>query len=112
MLRCGRPVTNVEFVSILGYLTDQNDGKIGHRPQFELHNNYPIVLFTQLPNGWATWPWHTARSKLSSCQNMKAVYVVTKGHPGGVLVQQPDRAQADSGDPRHADRRVSGLTLA
>ena len=37
--------------------------------------------------GWATWPWHTARSKLSACQKMKAVYVVTKGHPGGVLVQ-------------------------
>jgi hypothetical protein len=87
VLRCGRPVTNVEFVSILGYLTDQNDGKIGHRPQFELHNNYPVILFTQLPNGWATWPWHTARSKLSSCQKMKAVYVVTKGHPGGVLVK-------------------------
>jgi hypothetical protein len=87
VLRCGRPVTNVEFVSILGWLTGQNDGKIGHRPQFELHNNYPIVLFTQLPNGWATWPWHTAQSKLSSCQSMKAVYVVTKGHPGGVLVK-------------------------
>ncbi|MGI8715522.1 MAG: hypothetical protein ACR2NR_20555 [Solirubrobacteraceae bacterium] len=87
VLNCGRPVTNVEYVSILGWLTHQNDGKIGHRPQFELHQKYPIVLFTQLPNGWATWPWHTAKSKLAACQKIKAVYAVTPGHPDGVLVR-------------------------
>ncbi|MFZ0044089.1 MAG: hypothetical protein WAK93_22460, partial [Solirubrobacteraceae bacterium] len=85
VLRCGRPVTNVEYVSILGWLSHQNDGKIGHRPQFELHQHYPVVLFTQLPNGWATYPWHTQQSKLASCQKMKAVYTVTPGHPNGVL---------------------------
>jgi hypothetical protein len=85
VLRCGRPVANVEYVSILGWLTQQNDGKIGHRPQYELHRKYPIVFFTQLPNGWATYPWHTAASKLSSCQNMKALYVFTVRHPDGVF---------------------------
>jgi hypothetical protein len=78
-------VSNVEYVSILGWLTHQNDGKIGHRPQFELHNVYPIVLFTQLRNGWATYPWHTAPQNVAFCQRMKALDVFTKGHPGGAL---------------------------
>jgi hypothetical protein len=86
VLSCGRPVANVEYVSILGWLTHQNDGKVGHRPQFELHQSYPIVLFTQLPHGWATYPWHTATSKLAACQKMKAIYAVTSRHPGGVLL--------------------------
>lgn len=87
VLRCGKPVTNVEFVSILAWLVRENVGVLGHRPNFELHLKHPIVLFTQLPNGWATWPWHTLRSKLASCQSMKAVYVVTKGHPNGIVVR-------------------------
>lgn len=86
VLNCGRPVANVEYVSILGWLTHQNDGKVGHRPQFELAQNYPIVLFTQLPHGWATYPWHTATSKLAACQRMKAIYGVTPAHPGGILL--------------------------
>ncbi len=85
VLRCGRPVSNVEYVSILGWLTHQNDGKIGHRPQFELHNVYPIVLFTQLRNGWATYPWHTAPRNVAFCQKMKALDIFTKGHPNGAL---------------------------
>ena len=87
VLRCGKPVTNVEFVSILAWLVHRNVGVLGHRPNFELHLKHPIVLFTQLPNGWAVYPWHTYASKVASCQGMKAVYAVTKGHPGGVLVR-------------------------
>jgi hypothetical protein len=87
ILRCGKPVTNVEFVSILAWLVHRNVGVLGHRPNFELHLQHPIVLFTQLPNGWATYPWHTYTSKLASCQSMKAVYAITRGHPGGVLVR-------------------------
>jgi hypothetical protein len=87
VLRCGKPVTNVEFVSILAWLVHRNVGYLGHRPNFELHLKHPIVLFTQLPNGWATWPWHTFQSHLASCQNMKSVYVVTNGHPGGIMVR-------------------------
>jgi hypothetical protein len=85
VLACGRPVSNVEYVSILGWLTHQNDGKIGHRPNFELHQKYPIVLFTQLPNGWATYPWNTKASNLAACQRMKALYVFTGRHPQGIL---------------------------
>lgn len=87
ILRCGKPVTNVEFVSIVAWMVHRNTGVLGHRPQFELHLKHPIVLFTQLPNGWAAYPWHTRVSKLASCQRMKAVYAITKGHPGGVLVR-------------------------
>jgi hypothetical protein len=86
VLRCGKPVTNVEFVSILAWMVDRNTGVLGHRPNFELHRHHPIVLFTALSNGWATYPWHTYASRVASCQRMKAVYVVTKGHPGGILV--------------------------
>jgi hypothetical protein len=83
---CGEPVTNVEYVSILAYYTKLNDGDVGHRPQFELHLRHPIVLFTQLPNGWAALPWHTAAAKRASCSNLKAMWIYTAHHPGGVLV--------------------------
>jgi hypothetical protein len=85
VLACGRPVTNVAYVSILGWLANQNDGKVGHRPQFELHNVYPIVLFTELRNGWASYPWHTASANVTSCQRMKALWVFTGRHPNGIL---------------------------
>jgi hypothetical protein len=86
VLRCGKPVTNVEFVSILAWLMHRNVGVLGHRPNFELHLSHPVVLFTQLPNGWASYPWHTYVSKVASCRKMASVYVVTRGHPGGVMV--------------------------
>ena len=87
VLRCGRPVTDVEYVSVLAWLTDQNDGLVGYRPQVELHQRYPVVLFTALPNGWAAYAWHTRRSELARCrQAMDRVYAVTPGHPAGVTV--------------------------
>jgi hypothetical protein len=81
VLRCGKPVTNVEFVSILAWLVHRNVGVLGHRPNFELHLRHPIVLFTQLPTGWASYPWHTYVSKVASCQNMKLVSVISRGRP-------------------------------
>jgi hypothetical protein len=83
---CGEPVTNVEYVSILAYYTNLNDGQVGHRPQFERHLKHPTVFFTQLPNGWAALPWHTAPAKRASCANLKSLWIYTRPHPGGVLV--------------------------
>jgi hypothetical protein len=83
---CGQPVTNVEYVSILAFYTNLNDGNVGHRPQFELHLKHPIVLFTQMPNGWAAMPWHTAPSKRASCSNLNSIWIYTRPHPAGVLV--------------------------
>jgi hypothetical protein len=51
-----------------------NVGDIGHQPEKELHAATPIVLFTVLPNGWASWPWHTQESKLAACQRVKGVW--------------------------------------
>jgi hypothetical protein len=85
---CGQPVTNVEYVSILAYYVHMNDGQVGHRPKFELHLKHPIVLFTQLPSGWAALPWHTAASKQASCSRLKAMWIYTRAHPGGVLVRR------------------------
>ncbi len=86
VLSCGRPVVNVEYVSIIGWLTGLNDGKVGHRPNFELHQRYPIVFFTPLRNGWASYPWHTRASQVAGCRHLKALYVFTRSHPGGELV--------------------------
>lgn len=83
---CGEPVTNVEYVSILAYYTHLNDGGVGHRPQFELRLKHPIVLFTQLPNGWAAMPWHTAPAKRATCASLNSMWIYTHPHPGGVLV--------------------------
>ena len=83
---CGSPVTDVEHVSLLGWLTRLNDGNVGHQPQKELHERHtPIVLFTALPNGWAAWPWHTRRSRLAYCQRMKGVWTYPNNSTGGTL---------------------------
>ena len=81
---CGAPVTDIEHVSLLGWLTKLNDGNVGHQPQKELHKRHtPIVLFTALPDGWAAWPWHTRESKLAVCQKMKGVWTYPNDHTGG-----------------------------
>jgi hypothetical protein len=83
---CGAPVTDIEHVSLLGWLTHLNDGNVGHQPQKELHKRHtPIVLFTALPDGWAAWPWHTQRSKLAFCQRMKGVWTYPNNSTGGTL---------------------------
>jgi hypothetical protein len=85
---CGRPVTNVEYVSIIAWYTKLNTGKVGYRPSFELHQTYPIVLLTPLRNGWAIEPWHTAPPMQATCANIKALYVPTANHPHGVLIHR------------------------
>jgi len=87
---CGQPVTNVEYVSILAYYTHLNDGNVGHRPKFELTLSHPIVLFTQLPNGWAATPHHTLPSKVAACANTNSLWIYTAHHTGGVLVPNKD----------------------
>jgi hypothetical protein len=82
---CGEPVTNVEYVSILAYYAHLNDGQVGHRPKFELTLKHPIVMFTQLPNGWAAMPYHTPASKVAACSNLKSLWIYTARHPGGEL---------------------------
>jgi hypothetical protein len=86
ILACGEPVTNVEYVSILAWLTRLNVGKIGHRPQYELHQKYPIVLFTQLRNGWAVTPYRTPDVLRGSCSH--ALFVRTPRQPNGALVRR------------------------
>jgi hypothetical protein len=83
---CGEPVTNVEYVSVLAYYAHLNDGNVGHRPKFELKLKHPIVLFTQIPNGWAITPHHTAPGKVATCASLKKLWIYTQRHPGGELV--------------------------
>jgi hypothetical protein len=85
LLACGHPVTNVEYVSILAYYTHLNVGKVGHRPQYELRQKYPIVMFTQLKNGWAMTPYRTPQSLQASCPH--ALFVSTPHRPNGILSQ-------------------------
>jgi len=85
---CGEPVTGVEYVSAMAWFVKLDVGFVGHRPDFELHQKYPIVLFTPLLHGgWAVKPVHTLRSKERRCRGLKATYVVTRHHPGGVLIR-------------------------
>jgi hypothetical protein len=89
VLACGEPVTTVRYVAMLAYFAKQNDGKIGHRPQFELEQTYPIVMFSPLHSGWSTYSWHAAADKVSTCNNLNAKWIYTHSHPDGVLVQTP-----------------------
>jgi hypothetical protein len=86
VLACGRPVTNVEYASVIAWYVKYNTGYIGYRPTYELRQTYPIVMFTSLRNGWAVQPFHIAASGRAACANMTALYVPTAGHPQGVLV--------------------------
>jgi hypothetical protein len=86
VLNCGEPVTTVRYVAQLAYFTYQNDGKIGHRPKFELEQSYPIVMFQPLHSGWKVFPWHTAAANARSCSNLNSTWLYTRHHPGGVLV--------------------------
>ncbi len=85
---CGEPVTNVEYVSILAYYTHLNDGDVGHRPKFELKLKHPIVLFTQLQNGWAITPYHTPAAKQATCSQLNRLWIYTGHFPGGELVRK------------------------
>jgi hypothetical protein len=85
---CGEPVTNVEYVSTLAWFTKLDVGFVGHLPKHELHQKYPIVLFTPLPDGgWTVLPWHTHPRQVRRCEGLKATYEMTRHHPGGVLVR-------------------------
>jgi hypothetical protein len=88
VLKCGRPVVNVEYVSIMAWYTKRDTGFIGHRPQFELRQKYPIVMFTPLPNGWAARAYRPPPGLASTCAALKSLYVPTAHHPGGVLVRK------------------------
>jgi hypothetical protein len=84
--RCGEPVVNVEYVSILAWYVHLNTGFVGHRPAFELRQKYPIVMFTPFPNGWGIKPYRSKPSLASTCAKLNSIYVPTAFHPHGVLV--------------------------
>jgi hypothetical protein len=80
---CGEPVTNVEYVSMLAWFEHLDVGFVGHRPDFELHQKYPIVLFTPLPKGgWVAMPWHTRPYQVARCRGLNAAYA------GGRLIRR------------------------
>ena len=59
-----------------------------HVEAAELRNpRLPKVLFTPLPHGgWKVQPLHTLPANVRRCRGLRARYVITRGHPGGVLV--------------------------
>jgi hypothetical protein len=86
---CGRPVMNVEYVSIMAWYIKLDTGYIGYRPQFELKKTYPIVLFTSLHNGWAVHSYRVKPALRASCSNLaNALYVPTARHPNGTLIER------------------------
>ncbi|HLJ02865.1 MAG TPA: hypothetical protein VKT31_05460 [Solirubrobacteraceae bacterium] len=89
---CGQPVTDVGYVSALAWLYHTNVGSVGGLQQaiekIELRRPIPKVLFSPLVHGgWAVVPWHTRPSQVARCQALHAEYVLTPGHPGGVLIR-------------------------
>ena len=91
---CGQPVTDVAYVSALAWLYHRNVGFVGglqqHVQARELHNpRIPKVLFRpQARGGWSVLPWHTRPSQVARCRRLKARFVITRSHPGGVLVRR------------------------
>jgi hypothetical protein len=86
---CGEPVTYVGYASVLAWLSKLDVGFVGYLPKHELHQRYPIVLFTPLSRGgWIVRPWHTRHYQIPRCRGLNATYVITRGHPGGVLIRR------------------------
>jgi hypothetical protein len=84
---CGKPVLNVEYVSVFGWLVHLNTGNIGYRANVELHKPYPTVLITPLPNGWSAYEWHPKAATAATCDaKMRVLYIFTGRHPGGEIV--------------------------
>ncbi len=82
---CGRPVTTVEYISILAWMTGLNDGILGHHPRLELRQHHPTVLFTPLHSGWSVLPWRLHRRHFRACSQLKKTVLFTRRHPGGVV---------------------------
>ncbi len=81
---CGRPVITVEFVSILAWNTNLNDGILGHRPRAELRQRHASVLFTALHDGWSVRAVHLDGRRIARCSSMKGSFVFTSHHPNGI----------------------------
>jgi hypothetical protein len=87
ILRCGHPVINTEYASLLAWLEHVNTDNIGYLPKRELKRKYPILLFIELPNGWETQAYHdTAPANVAACKQVTAAWIQTHPHPYGVLV--------------------------
>ncbi len=87
ILRCGHPVTNTEYASLLAWYEHVNVDNIGYLPKKELMRKYPIVLFIELPNGWETQTHHAhAPANVAACKRVTAAWIQTHHHPHGVLV--------------------------
>jgi len=61
---------------------------LGRQPS---QQDFPIVFVLASPSGaasphWSVQPWHTRPSQVARCRGVRAAYVVTRHHPGGVLV--------------------------
>ncbi|HWE34098.1 MAG TPA: hypothetical protein VG410_11470 [Solirubrobacteraceae bacterium] len=87
ILRCGHPVTNTEYASLLAWLEHVNVDNIGYLPKKELKRKYPILLFIELPNGWETQAYHDrSPASMANCKRVTAAWIQTHHHPYGVLV--------------------------
>lgn len=84
---CGRPVITVEFVSILAWMTDLNDGILGHRPAIELRQHHGSVLFTALHSGWSVRAVHLRGQRIAKCSTLKGSFLFTSHHPNGILTR-------------------------
>jgi len=91
---CGQPVTDVGYVSALAYLFHRNVGHVGGFQQgvqkAELRNpRLAKVLFYPVTHGgWKVRPLHTRATQIARCRSLRASYVVTRGHPAGVLLHR------------------------
>ena len=84
---CGRPVTHVEYASVLSWYVKLNTAQIGYIPSTELRQRYPIVVFTALRNGWAVHTYHVPPSHRAVCAGMRGIYVPTARHPRGAFIR-------------------------
>ncbi len=85
--RCGQPVIDVEWASLLAFTMRMDVGFVGYRPGWEIHHaRGPIVVFNPIPYGWQSRPFRTAHTP--TCRRLRAKLVFTRSHPGGRLIRQ------------------------
>ena len=75
ILRCGHPVTIVEFLSVMARYTHLNVGLVGFRELPEYRRPSPKIFVMPVPVGWTVLPHHLRRRTLSTCATLQRTFL-------------------------------------
>ncbi len=70
---CGRPVSQLEFQSVVAWYVGLNVGDVAWRPPEAIRSGRPIVLFQPRGWGWEVRPIHLIGSDRVTCASLRTI---------------------------------------